>query len=407
MSHQDKINQWVSTVSSHLPHLSNCQAIVLALYSYGMVLARSCCLNAVISILAPLIGTQENTLRQRLREWYYDKEDKSGSKRQEIEVSTCFAPLLRWILSLWQSKQLAIVLDVTTLGDRFTILAISVVYKCCAIPVAWTVLHGNKPHPFRPDWIRMLSLLKGVVPKEMIVIVLTDRGLYARWLYKHIKKLGWHPFMRINRGAKFRPENLSYFKWLSSFVPFPGTYYSSQGTAFSSYGKRLRCTLLALWEEEYSEPWFILTDLLPENSNACWYSLRSWIEQGFRTIKRGGWEWNRTRMSDPNRASRLWLAISISTLWLLSVGDQDDDTPSESILPDLGDILYHTKRQRRIARARLVSLFRRGWVRVIVALIKGDPLPLPQKFKPDPWIPPPQRIILNNLSFFPLLKGTT
>jgi len=47
------------------------------------------------------------------------------------------------------------------------------------------------------------------------------------------------------------------------FVPYPGTYYSGQGTAFSSYGKRLRCTLLALWEEEYSEPWFILTDLLP------------------------------------------------------------------------------------------------------------------------------------------------
>ena len=37
------------------------------------------------------------------------------------------------------------------------------------------------------------------------VLVLADRGLYARWLYHRIRRLGWHPFLRINHGAKFRP----------------------------------------------------------------------------------------------------------------------------------------------------------------------------------------------------------
>lgn len=394
-----QINRWIRTVSTHLPHLSKCQAVVLAMWSYGMVLARSCALTAVVLILAPLLGYKENTLRQRLREWYYGAKDKKGKKRKELEVSSCFAPLLKWILSMWHSKQLALVLDVTTLGERFTVLAISVVYGGCAIPVAWTILLGNKPHSFRPEWIRMLSLLRPAVPKSMKVIVLTDRGLYARWLYRHIVKLGWHPFMRINAGAKFRPEGLSYFRWLLSFVPHPGTSWSGQGTAFSSYGKRLNCTLLALWEEDYSEPWFILTDLLPEQSNATWYSLRAWIEQGFKTIKRGGWGWNKTRMTDPDRASRLWLAIAISTMWMLAVGGEEEDTTiSETILPDLSDILYHTKRQRRISRTRLVSLFRRGWVCVIVALLKGDPLPLPKQFKPTSWQPPPQFITPDNLT---------
>lgn len=398
MSYQEQIDRWTSEVSTHLPHLSKCQAVVLALWSYGMVLARSCALNAVLLILAPLLGCKENTLRQRLREWCYDATDKRGSKRQQVEVTSCFAPLLKWILSLWHSKQLAIVLDATTLGDRFVVLAISVVYGGCAIPVAWTILVGNTPHSWRGEWLRMLSLLKPAMPETMEVIVLTDRGLYARWLYRHIIKLGWHPFMRIKAGAKFRPANTGYFRWLSSFAPEPGSCWSGQGTAFSSSDRRLNCTLLALWEEGCSQPWFILTDLLPEDSNATWYSLRAWIEQGFKTIKRGGWQWNRTRMTDPNRASRLWLAIAVSTLWMLSVGTEADLAISESILPDLSDILYHTKRQRRITRTRLVSLFRRGWVCVIVALLKGNPLPLPAQFKPNPWHAPPQYNILDNLT---------
>ena len=37
------------------------------------------------------------------------------------------------------------------------------------------------------------------------VLVLADRGLYARWLYKCILAQGWHPFLRINQGGQFRP----------------------------------------------------------------------------------------------------------------------------------------------------------------------------------------------------------
>ena len=38
-------------------------------------------------------------------------------------------------------------LDATTLGTRFAVLAISVVYRGCAIPVAWTILPANHPRP--------------------------------------------------------------------------------------------------------------------------------------------------------------------------------------------------------------------------------------------------------------------
>ena len=57
--------------------------------------------------------------------------------------------MLAWILTGWQSTCLALALDATSLGDRFTVLSISVVYRGHAIPPAWKVLHA-KEHA--EDW---------------------------------------------------------------------------------------------------------------------------------------------------------------------------------------------------------------------------------------------------------------
>lgn len=386
MSRDDRFSQWATTVTTHLPHLSKPQALGLALWSYGMVLARSCALTAVVVLLAPLLKAKDNTLRQRLREWCYDAKDKQGSQRQDLDITTCFTPLLTWILSGWHSLQLALAMDATTLGDRFVVLVISVVYRGCAIPVAWTVLPATIPHAWREEWVRLLSLLKPAIPKTMTVIVLADRGLYARWLFEHIVSLGWHPFLRINAGAKFRPTGWSHFHWLSSFAPAEGRWWRGQGTAFASRDCRVACTLLARWEPGYAEPWFIVTDLPPDTSDACWYGLRAWIEQGFKLTKRAGWQWQRTRMTDPHRAERLWLAVAVATLWLLSVGGEaDTQIPDSTLLDVTSSLRAHATRQRQATRLRLVSLFRRGWVSVIVALFKGRPLPLPGMFHPEPW----------------------
>lgn len=54
----------------HLAHLGKPQATVLAPWSFGMVLARSCALTAVSRLLAKRIKRKEQTVRQQLREWY-------------------------------------------------------------------------------------------------------------------------------------------------------------------------------------------------------------------------------------------------------------------------------------------------------------------------------------------------
>src|SRR5215210_5735498 len=139
MPRRDGLYQWTQEVTSAFPELSKPQASVLALYSFGCALARSCGLTAVALVLAALLKRKLNTLRQRLREFYQPAQAKAGAKRgtkrQELDVTTCFAPLLRWVLRDWPSRQLPLALDATTLGSRFVVLTVAVLYKGSAIPV--------------------------------------------------------------------------------------------------------------------------------------------------------------------------------------------------------------------------------------------------------------------------------
>ena len=384
MTGQERVYQWTQVVHTHLPHLSKPQATVLALWSVGMVVARSCALTAVSFLLANWLGRTPSAVRQQLREFLYDKQDKRGAKRDDLVVRTCFRPLLAWVLHGYTGRQLALALDATTLGDRFVVLAISVVYRGCAIPVAWTVLRAGDKHGWRTEWLAMLRLLWRAVPQEWTVLVLADRGLYARWLYRRIVRLGWHPFLRVNLGGTFRPNGQDAYRPLRQFVPTVGTAWAGRGTAFTGRDRALRCTLLARWEAGYTDPWLILTDLPPTAADAAWYGMRAWIEQGFKLTKRAGWQWQRSRIQHPDRAARLWLAVAVATLWLVQVGGEADAAIAESTVAELPSALTAARRQRQATRARLVGVFRRGWVLVLIALLTDAPLPV-GVLVPEPW----------------------
>ena len=384
MSCHPRVTEWTTTIQTHLPHLTKPQATVLALWSLGMVLARSCALTAVSAFLAMWLHRKEETVRQQWREFCYEATAKRGLARQALVVEPCFVPLLAWVLCWWQGTQLALALDATTLGTRFTVLVISVVSRGCAIPVAWTVLEATAKHAWRREWLRMLRQIHRAVPPTWTVIVLADRGLYARWLLRRITRLGWHPFLRMNTGGTFRPQGQVRGVPLKTLVPEPGTSWQGTGIAFRGRNRQLHCTLLACWEAGYKDPWLILTDLPPEASTACWYGLRAWIEQGFKITKRAGWQWHRTHMTKPERAARLWLAVAVATLGLLSVGGEAEATIPASTVPDVTALIPKQPRMRRATRLRLVSVFRRGWNLILVALLDQTPLPM-GRFVPEPW----------------------
>ncbi len=313
-------------------------------------------------------------------------EQKSGKKRREMEVSTCFAPLLAWVCRLWQSekRQLALAMDATSLGNRWTILAVSVLMSGCAIPVAWKVLPAEQAGSWRPYWEGLFQQIGTAIPLDWEIIVLADRGLYARWLWDLILAWGCHPFLRINLGSKARLPGEEDFDWISRWVPMPGTSWKGQVECFAGKHSRVKGTLLIHWEPGYESAWIILTDLEPEQAQVSRYGLRTWIEGGFKDFKRGLWGWHHCKMQRARCVERLWLALALAQLWCVSLGCRAEAQQEEMFWhhePGQGLSEKHIARKRRKRPlgqrpVRRLSCVARGRLLLLALQFPSEPLPL-------------------------------
>lgn len=381
MSCYPRLSPWQQEVSTAFAHLSKAQALGLALWSAGMALTGSSGISQISVLLAQVLEQKEGTVFQRLREWYLDAAHKRGGPRRDLDVATCFGPLLRWVVSRFAGgdKRLALALDATSLGDRWTVLAVSVLVRGCAIPVAWKVLPAHTKGSWRPYWEVLLTRLQGSVPDDWLVLVLADRGLYARWLYGAIVGCGWHPFLRINLGVKVKPAEAEQFDWLNRWVPQPGARWQGAVECFVQKKSRLRCTLLLGWEVGYEHPWAVITDLPPHVAQVAWYRMRAWIEAGFKELKRGGWGWHHSKMQDASRVERLWLAMAVALVWTVRLGSQADSQLPRADLESLPPA--HIARQRMKSEsgrqpARRLSCPQRGRLVLLAALMRAEDWPV-------------------------------
>jgi hypothetical protein len=368
-------------VREMLPSLSKAEAEVLGLLSYGIVQFNGCGITRLSHGLGKIEQVPAGRLRQRLREFCYEAGAKRGNKRREVDVQACFADLLRSVLRGWEGKkELALAMDASTEGSRFTVLSISVVYRGCGIPIAWKIIKAGQEGAWRPYWEELLTSLQGAVPADWKVIVMADRGLYAAWLFQAIQRLGWHPMLRVNEDLSFRATGEETFSSMGQRVKRRGRGWKGKGE-WSEHGERMSGTVVMRWEKGYCEKLVVVTDLDEKAANAAWYQMRFWIEDEYKDHKSGGWGWEQTKMTDPKRAERQWLARSVAMQIAVLIGGQEEAQEQE--------------RQRRKAlrlsgkrgvgrppkpvcrpRAREQSVLMAGQQSIQAAVARGEEIPM-------------------------------
>ena len=248
---------------------------------------------------------------------------------------------------------------------------------------------------------------------------MSDRALYARWLYREIVSLGLAPCDADHQAEPVPQGWIEEGLPVTALVPRLGCRWQGRGVAFPKKPeRRLECTLMACWEPGYDEPWFLVTDLAADQAEGLWYGMRSWIEGGFKLLKSGGWEWQATRMTDPDRVERLWLVLAVATLYVLAVGGEADEAefascdgpraggptgrgglgrppasssagkarPRRRVRRDARPAQVRKPRRRRTGtKQRLVSIFHQGLAVLMSVLIAGHALPRPS-WKPEAWL---------------------
>jgi hypothetical protein len=336
-------------------------------------------------------GLARHARRQALREWLDAGADKAAPCRADLDVTRCFAPLLGWVVGWWRGADLALAVDATSLGDRLVGLRVGVLYRGCAIPVAWHVRPAGVAGAWMPPILARLERLAPAGPAGWTVLGLADRGLWSRQLWGAVREQGWHPLLRQQGTVTFRPAGQRKRVPARSLVPGPGHAWVGAGIACKDRPDRLAATLLVVWDADQAEPWIVLTDLAPQDVDVCWYGLRAGIELGFRALKGVGWHWARTRRTAPDRVARHWRVLAVATLWVVADGTRAADAARVGVAPA----------NLRVAppppppgSRRWLSVFARGIGQLRWQLRRVRRLWARAWLAPEAWPPPPPDLVI-------------
>jgi hypothetical protein len=148
-------------------------------------------------------------------------------------------------------------------------------------------------------------------------------------------------------------------------------------------------TLIVVWEEGHDDPWVVLTDLPAERVGLAWYGLRVWVELGFRALKGLGWQWQKTRRTDPARVARHWLVLAVAMLGVMATGTRAEDAARRGVAPANRRTRPNPTRLPGAAplRPRLISVFQVGLTWLRRQLGRGR-LWRCLWLRPDPWPEP-------------------
>lgn len=357
----EELYHWQARVREAFRFLGCWQVIGLAVYSYGVVLARQCAPSRVAEKL-PLLGKADSV--QRRLERILDNE--------RIDWQACCRAWSGWVLRHYQGTRIVLLVDETKLGDHLSAMVVGLAYRGCCIPLAfWCYPPKQWPMGQVELIMRLLGWIAPAIPPGIIPLVQADRGIgTSPELLRAIVGLGWHFLVRVQKNTRLRREAAPDCP-LSALVTQAGQTWSGSGQVFKKAGW-LECRVLVLWGQAYRESWCLVTNC-PDLSG--WdYGLRYWQEASFRDLKSDGWQWQASRTWTPSHANRLLLVLALAYAWVLTLGTL--------ALTD-----EYLARQVTKGRVATYSVFRLGlrlweWCRGQVTALVGHLTPDPLFFLP-------------------------
>lgn len=303
--------QWIEVVETGFPDLLKWQAVGLAIFSYGIVMARHCQLNRVAEELGE--WGRADSLKRRFQRWLANG---------RINVSWCCYWWVKWVWDRSDLPRPILLVDETKLGQWIGVLMVSLAFEGRAIPLMWRayVANSQADYPSAGQVQTIAILLAKVIealPANCRPIVEADRGIgNSSQMMRAVERLGLTLLFRIKKNSVFRTRRGR--KHLLSDLAKPGECWRGQGWLFGKAEDQVWMQVHILWEAGQAEPWCLATN--EKDLRASGYAIRMWQEESFRDLKSGGWQWQATHVHDPLRAERLILVLALAYAWCLTQG---------------------------------------------------------------------------------------
>jgi hypothetical protein len=334
---------WSREVGRLLPGIGVWQQRALALFSLGVASAKHCAAARVAAVVPGAATVPSMTRRfERLL------------ANERLDVRAVRAAIGAAVLEQGRGQTLWLALDEThqghaETGARLGMLALRLVYRERAIPLAWACYRPGEAGASFPVLIgRLIAEVAALVPPDAHVVLLTDRGLSWPATIDRCRRVGWSFLCRVQGTTRLRDTDGRACP-IRDRAPRPGTRWQGRARAFLKAGWR-DVNVVAVWRRGDDEPWLLVTDLDPTWVRCSQYRHRMDEELSFRDDKSSGFDWDASRVRDPTHMDRLLLVLQLAACLVLAQG--------------LYVLLHDRRRELERPDRRTLSLFSLGlrWI---------------------------------------------
>lgn len=258
-----------------------------------------------------------------------------------------------WVLFVVADrKELLVALDWTDFDgdDQTTIALYAITAHGRATPLLWKTVEKSQLKKRRSEYeLAVVERLHEILPSDVDVMVLADRGFGDQKLFDYLNTLGWSYAIRFKQNitVTYEGQSLPAGDW----VPKSGHAKMLTGV-FITQDKTPLAAVVVKWQKGMKEAWCIATNRADLGAAKIVerYARRFTIEETFRDIKDNhfGMGLSATHIGNPDRRDRLLFISAIAQAMLTMLGAAGEACGMDRML------------KSNTVKTRTMSLFNQG-----------------------------------------------
>ncbi len=211
-----------------------------------------------------------------------------------------------------------VALDTTALTP-FVLICASLLYRGRAIPLAWRAMRHRSTQVSFEAYLPVLNQLRAIVPPDLVITVLADRGFVHEQLLHYLRMQHWHFRLRLPADTLVH-LGAQHVSAVRDLCPPAGRNRFFHGVSILGAAVGPVSLALAALMDQPDDPWFVVSDELTTAQTLDEYGLRFDIEESFLDEKSGGYQIHTSELAAPEALERLNLILAIATVHLTSLG---------------------------------------------------------------------------------------
>ena len=306
-----KLNgMWKRVLAQWLPDVCHTRRANMIWLIVGLYLSEKVQMSAIVKKWP--IAVKVNSLTRRLSRFLDNK---------AIQPAVWYRPVARQLLARSVGQTVTLIIDGTKIAAGHQLIMVALAYKKRALPLAWTWVPYVKGSVTAATQIALLKRVHALLPEGAQVILVGDSGFASVALLRQLE--AWHWGYALRQMGKYLFQRSAQTDWarLDTLVTAAGQRVWIAAARFTEKWQH-PTQVLAYWQAGYERPWLLTTNLPNAYATRQAYARRMWIEEMFGDWKGHGWDVETTHLRHPDRLSRLILALSLLSIWLVFYGER-------------------------------------------------------------------------------------